>query len=42
MRAIGNVRIVESDSLQIFGDTLDYDGNIEKTFRFYWKCHIKA
>jgi lipopolysaccharide export system protein LptA len=30
VRAIGNVRIVESDSLQIFGDTLDYDGNIQK------------
>ena len=27
VRAVGHVRIVEGDSLQIFGDTLDYDGD---------------
>ena len=29
VRSIGHVRIVESDSLQIFGDTLHYDGELQ-------------
>ncbi len=30
VRSIGHVRIVEGDSLQIFGDTLNYDGSVLK------------
>ncbi|MCC6814889.1 MAG: hypothetical protein IT267_00590 [Saprospiraceae bacterium] len=30
VRALGHVRIVETDSLQIFGDTLNYDGSTLK------------